>query len=326
MYSSRFSVEALRLLIEFKESEKMFPSAELLRLYADLLQLPPNCEVLETVAGASFEYFYGGRRKVPTHAEYRRHIESWIGEKRVRAVAVELLAEEEKIGAVSVVVVGEFEAEERGPQTSAKSILERRLREEYVAQHGEESYISVRAAAEKAHRDAEKKTTNNVDEIKPPKPGILAFAVRRTDEKTGQEQQRASVREVGKLHRNMVTLRKSASVKHPVKMVYYKHHGQIRPPYYNVKESARRVKTRWTTKKSLPEEEYEYNSEEEWIEGDGEDIGDESGESEEEEEGEMEWIESDAGQELVRKGRLPSLDHPECRLYRFDRRGVPDVM
>ncbi|KAI5188438.1 hypothetical protein NECID01_0069 [Nematocida sp. AWRm77] len=154
-------------------------------------------------------------------------------------------------------------------------------------------------------------------ESKPPanQQTLLSFAVKNTAESKPRALTRTRTVLPGRMQRSVGTFRVSSDVKKPVRMVFFKLHGQIRPPCYQARESRQRVRVRNSLRKIFTDEEYLYNSEDEWVEGDGEDITDESSESYEEEEEAQEWIEEDTEEGLIRKGQLPKLDHPVCVEY-----------
>lgn len=307
MYNLRFSVYALKLLIEFKHSKEMFPSSELLLLFADLLMLPDtSLDPAEYLARESFEYFYSGKRNGLDFEEFSKRINEWSVQNKVKIISAQIHTADKNISSTAFFIVAD-----NSVALKINAIQKMRLEcRKMIAMYQKERLCIKK----KLFVDISEDIIDGASEEVLAGKGMLAFATKRGADNLFPQKRTKTVA-YGKMYKNAKTLRVDPRIQNKVRMVFYKLHFQVRPAYYNIKVPSPYKNRRNSLAKLLLEHEYENNSDEEWIEGDGEDIEEESFESDEDEEGDQEWIEPDAEYAIFRKGQLPRIDYPYCREY-----------
>lgn len=324
----RFTVDALRLLVEFKLSSDLFPSGRLMRLFCDLLPVDVSSCLYDFITASSYEYFFSGKNgEIPSRNEFREWIGKWGETAQVRRLRIEvgnrkvrkIRKLEEERSSYFVVVDGEIDRESEMYRARKRLIEE--VKEEERKNNPEIKRIRISLSEDilkcrekenfKEKKDSpEKEKDKNSAKILSGN-NLLSFITRK-HERPG-EHSRIRIRAEGVFHGPVHTVRHCKEIAKPVRMIFYQVHGEIRPSFYGVKrkKDTSKVKTRNSVKKILAEEDYMYDSEEEWIEGDGESIDKESEESIEEESEDAEWVEKDTNEIFFSKGQLPRIDHPE---------------
>ncbi|KAI5181635.1 hypothetical protein NEOKW01_1811 [Nematocida sp. AWRm80] len=301
MFNLRYSGHALKALLEFKGSKEMYPTEEQLIMYLDLLQVPGPIINAKEIFTEAYEYFYSHKKNSILLEVFLKWITDWSTRVNLRTLKTQL--DTERIVYLIIVDTSVISTNSRAYQ------CRERLTKNISSFYREVTESNKRIKPVYSENILEN-TAKNAGMS-----GLLAFVKRKETTESTFETTKTRILPLGRMHKNITTFRKSSEIRTPVRMVFYKHHGQIRPAYYNIKQP-RTMYTRITIRKILPEEEYLYDSEEEWIEGDGESVDKEEQESEEEPlEEDILWIEPDAEDNLFRKGQLPTLDHPNC--YHF---------
>ncbi|OAG29915.1 hypothetical protein NEDG_01462 [Nematocida displodere] len=342
MYNSRFSTSALKMLIDFKRGKEVFPPEELMLSFVDLLSVPPRASISEHLAKESFEYFYAGKKDVPPYTRFLEWTSRWTKRAGVHHVHIEVSNQKEGIcsGFSILAVESKLIAERtracqarrgfvRSVQVAFRTILQTvgrlkvKLSEDLLHYIAPALELCPEAKAPPKPQTSQTSQTPQTSQMsqKPPKPqtssSLLAFATKK-EATEARAEAKVKIALPGRLYPKKTTTRMVPEVAAPIRMVFFKHHGEIRPPYYNAKHPGKRLQARNSLKKILQEEDYAYNSEEEWVEGDGESINEDSLESDDEEGEDEGWIEPDTNEVLFTKGQLPRLDHPFCREYALD--------
>jgi hypothetical protein len=111
--------------------------------------------------------------------------------------------------------------------------------------------------------------------------------------------------------RSMETIRMRKDIQDPKKLVFFKFHGELKPPIYHFKVSKTR---RRNSLKRIPEV-LDYDEDSGWEDdGDAETIGTSGEDDEEADESSREWIESGSESvELSRSSKKPSLMFPDVK-------------
>ncbi|KAI5171962.1 hypothetical protein NEFER03_1227 [Nematocida sp. LUAm3] len=345
MYNLRYSTHALRMLSLFKRSKEIFPPEEAVAIYVDMLEVEEHPISPFTISKDTYEYFFSGRKVYPSPQEYLEYINNWWKKYKPEQIQITISSKKAEDMHKNVSAVAPWLIEKHTILYKFRREYTKRLKKELKKSlaHTENApkRISIkytspidpyalaenpldhvyRCSMEETEllEDTQEslQTTKKEEECAAHKKakekkqsGLLMFAKKRKIE----EKNKVSLRYPGRVYKNQKTIRRSPYIRKPIRMVFIKHHQQIKPPYYHVKKQSPLI-TRSTTKKILREEEYAYDSDEEWIEGDGESIDEDSYESEEEEEGPNEWIEEDVNEVLFSRGKLPKMDHPACKHF-----------
>lgn len=303
----------------------------------------------------SYEYFYAGKKHRPSLQEYEALLGCWLELADLYVTSIELKHRRRKEAhAVQVIQVESNRLASKTVSLLVKiqQAYLRDLKQAYKEELGLEKSERVRVKIRSRVRDpfppaqrtcpfssdceniagcgigdtfrditgsVPENITGNTGPCTPlatarlPKKSLLVYAVKKRAE---VQNIKTHVVEPRALRRSRKSLRVPAYALNPVRMVFFKHHNQIRPPYYNVKSPLPpSFRTRVSTRRILAPEEYEYDSGTEWIEGDGENISENEAESDEEEQADEDWIEQDANDALFSKGQLPHMDFPCCVEY-----------
>ncbi|EHY65837.1 hypothetical protein NERG_01444 [Nematocida ausubeli] len=339
----RFSIDALQMLIAFKASKDIFPSKTLMNLFSDLLPIHENTCLLSFLTESAYEYFYSCRHEsIPTKEEFMEWTKKWIETTHARVLKTELSRykpSDQQVGIASAsqsvlqkhfVVIDNNEI-----STSSVSYKARRKLIDTLKSDQKENNPAIKRARVSLSEDIlkcpKKKPLNGStqpptkvppsEEHKTAKTNLLSFMTKRSGEKAGLLTNGLSIKYPGRFYGKVTTIRLCKEISKPVRMVFYQIHGQIRPSFYAVKPSTYApniLHTRNTIRKILQPEEYLYDSEEEWIEEDGESIDKESEESDDDESGNAEWVEEDTNTPFFSKGQLPEIDYPLLTVLTVD--------
>lgn len=350
----RFSVDALRMVIEFKMASDYFPSKELMNIFSDLLPVSDISCVSTFLSEESYEYFYSGKSTpVPSKEEHRRWVISWGKSVSVRKLKIETTRRNKK-GLASYentekstelayfIVIDSEEIQKNSNLYKARKRLIEEIKDIEKKNHPEIKRVRM-SISEDILKYSPKEETASISK-KTDKPQAQAQIQNKTDKPQAQAQNnllsfitkkysvneevssRILIRPAGIFHGPIQTVRHCKEIAKPIRMLFYQLHGQIRPPFYGIKTcrdtSKIKVQSKDSTKKILPSEEYLYDSDEEWIEGDGESIEEESEESIEEGSEETEWVEEDTNEIFFSKGQLPRIDHPPFTVLVVDETGT----
>ncbi|KAI5185721.1 hypothetical protein NEHOM01_1013 [Nematocida homosporus] len=334
MYNLRFTASTLKLLLDFKQSSALYPSSELMLLFADLLVVSEQIEIERFLALHAYEYFYAGKRLRPSLVDFQAWVHIWTETTDPQIIKVEIVDSAGlSLWSAYVIAVAREVLERKSLSYRFRLKFPKYLKSEWLKStdstglktKSSSKHLSVLIAADLVGAEeevADKDESETSLEIKPKKDsaGLLAFAQKRAATVLETSSKKVRFLPPGRMYKHQKTFRVGADVSTPVRMVFYKHHGQVRPSYYGVKKMGPVFpRTRCSVKKILPDEEYLYDSDEEWVEGDGESIGEESFESDEDEDEDAGWIEPDNTNEaLFRRGQLPRIDYPVCQEYPLD--------
>ncbi|KAI5192060.1 hypothetical protein NEMIN01_1808 [Nematocida minor] len=329
----RFSVDTLRLLIEFKMSSDRFPDRHLMNLFCDLLPVDGVCCLLSFLAENSYEYFYSCRAAdSPSKEEFSEWVRNWMQLSGARRLKVEVSRDKlktppEKEGVPAeesaptyFVVVDSTEISKNSLSYKARKKLIHEIKEKQRLFQPEKKRVRVSVSedilkcAKKEAAPEESTAPEPIKEKKSaPKSSLLSFITKK-DEPHEESFRKTQMKVSGIFHGNTATIRHCKEIAKPIRMVFYQIHGQVRPPYYAVKTRTSKPNVcssrRNSVKRMLPPEDYMYDSDEEWVEGDGESIDEDSIESDEEESEDAEWVEEDTNEIFFSKGQLPRMDHP----------------
>ncbi|KAH9386060.1 uncharacterized protein NEMAJ01_0956 [Nematocida major] len=340
--SLRFSVDALQMLIEFKLSADVFPSKSLMNIFSDLLPVHSKCNLPAFLSECAYEYFYSGKKgPAPAKSEFLEWVAKWVEDVQARILKVKLTREAPPCSAGSPQAVQSAAAERCFVVINSEEICKnskaykarQRLLQGIKDQQKEEN-PKIKRVRMSVSEDILKCEMKSPPEKKPAaelhapptaavkeakdtkqltKSSLLSFITKKEDQKNPCHR-KIALKPLGRFYGKVETIRKCKDINKPVKMVFCRIHGQIRPPLYMLKaqrDLSRVVHaSRNSTHKVLPLEEYIYDSEEEWIEGEGESIDEESEESDDEESEDAEWVEKDTNEVFFTKGQLPRMDHP----------------
>ncbi|KAI5125401.1 hypothetical protein NEPAR04_0334 [Nematocida parisii] len=331
----RFSIDALQMLIDFKASKDIYPSRELMTLFSDLLPITSDSCLPSFLAECAYEYFYCSKQEgVPTREEFLEWTKNWMESTSARILRISLprdksVADEAGTHSITTgkqeknfLIIDSKEISKNSPVHKSRrefiQNLKNRQKEtdpsiKRVRMSMSEDILEARKEVLKITRTPKPRIKDvPIESSKSIKSNLLFFMTKRSTECTDKASN-LFIKYPGIFYGNISTIRRCKEISIPTRMVFYQIHGQIRPPFYAVKDSKNALNpahTRNSCRKILPEEEYLYDSEEEWVEEDGESIDKDSSESDEEESEDAEWVEKDTNELFFGKGQLPRIDYP----------------
>lgn len=320
MYNLKFSPHALGALQQFKKSADVFPSDDLFILFVDLHQIWGGGDAQEAATREAYGLFYSHKKHKPEYRAFAEHFEKKMGEYGVERIKVAVSPEAPPDANIDVhpsrradCKIEEHYFVARGNLTPRTGELVRKFRSTF------EKELAVYYKTTMAASVSVEAPSLGKAEVQAKAAGgetLLGYftAKRGPREKSigGLNFGRAAVRYGHRFLGRVDTVRKAEQMIRPTKMVFYKHHCQVRPPYYNKAGPSRSKAPRNSLRRILGDEEYEYNSDEEWVEEEGESVGTTESEEYEEEEGEHEWIEESKDESLLKGTHLPTMDFPQC--------------
>lgn len=343
MHNMRTHPHALEGLIQFKRSTALLPCDDLIVLFTDFYRAGENPSIAVVFEDA-YNFFYSQKKQDPGYPSFSAHMGEKCGVYGLHTldVAVETPAHgeeagegEEKRTCTETYWVLNAEAVSRSSTLSPRtceliarfrSSLRKKICSYHRFRYGAAVTVHVKPGME-----AECTPVGTPKKQGPASSSLLVYlsakkapSPEEEEAASGPDFRNAAVRYGHMFWGKIDSMRRSEQLVQPVRMVFFKMHSQVRPPYHAKRQSRKNVQLRRdTTAKMQHVGDYGYDSDEEWIAEEGESIDSiESEEAEEEEEGELEeWIEPDKEEFTFSGRKLPTLDFPDCA-YHPVQRGV----